>query len=170
MIYIILGVIRTERQSGKSLFKIVWDLPMMIRPNDGKQMLDLLLYLLFLKKKRPMGERFNPEEKFEYIGVFWGTFVLGLTGILMWANGWTSRHMAGRVLTIASLLHTFEAFLALLHVGIVHMVSVIFSPGVFPVSKAMFTGDTPAEEMVEGHGAMLEEVAKDFETAGAHNV
>jgi cytochrome b subunit of formate dehydrogenase len=70
------------------------------------------------------------EEKFEYIGVFWGTFVLGATGLLMWFNAWTTRYLPGRILTIATLIHTFEAFLALLHVGIVHMVSVIFSPGV----------------------------------------
>lgn len=164
--YILLTVIRGRRKEGKSWFRAVWDLPMMVRPADGKQMLDLLLYSLFLTHKRPEGDRFNPEEKFEYIGVFWGTIVLGVTGVLMWANGWTSRHMAGRVLTVASLVHTFEAFLALLHVGIVHMASVIFSPGVFPISRAMFTGDTPAEEMVEGHGAMLADVAKQLGSQG----
>jgi hypothetical protein len=55
-------------------------------------------------------------------------------------------------------VHTFEAFLALLHVGIVHLISVIFAPSVFPVSPAMFTGMTPADEMAEGHAAMLNEV------------
>ena len=161
--YIAICVIRTKRKTGKSLFKIIFELPMMVRPVDQKFMLDLLLYVLFIRRKRPAGDRFNPEEKFEYIGVFWGTFVLGVTGVLMWANGWTSRHMAGRVLTVASLVHTFEAFLALLHVGIVHMASVIFAPGVFPVSRAMFGGNTPAEEMVEAHSAMVEEVEKSLE-------
>jgi hypothetical protein len=76
----------------------------------------------------------------------------------MWFNAWTTQHLPGRILTIAILIHTMEAFLALLHVGIVHMVSVIFSPDVFPVSPAMFTGETPVSELAEGHTAMLDAV------------
>jgi len=156
--YVLWTAMRQRKTTGESWFRVFWELPMLVRPADGKEMLDLLLYVLFLKKVRPAGERFNPEEKFEYIGVFWGTFVLGVTGVLMWANAWTSRYVPGRVLTIAMLVHTFEAFLALLHVGIVHMATVIMAPGVFPISPAMFTGRTPAEELVEGHGEMLLEV------------
>ena len=121
----------------------------------------LMLYLLGLRRTHPESGRFNSEEKFEYIGVFWGTFVLGTTGCLMWFNAWTSRHLPGRLLTIAVLIHTFEAFLALLHVGIVHMVSVIFAPGRFPVFQAMFTGVTPSEEMAEGHATMIDDVEKE---------
>src|SRR3954452_13942263 len=99
----------------------------------------LMMYLMGIKKKRPEGGRFNPEEKFEYIGVFWGSIVLGTTGVLMWFHAWMTTHLPGRVITIATLFHTMHAFLALLHFGIVHMASVIFSPRVFPVSKAMFS-------------------------------
>lgn len=158
LIYVLIGVIQQKRRTGKSLWRIGWDLPMMVRPSDAKGMLMLVLFMVGLKKEHPKAGRFNPEEKFEYIGVFWGTFVLGVTGVLMWANAWTTRAMPGRALTIMALLHTFEAFLALLHVGIVHMASVILSPAVFPVSPAMFTGDTPAEELAEGHSEMVEQV------------
>ena len=165
MTYVLWTVLKKRKTENKSWFKTIWELPMLVRPADGKEMLDLLLYVLFLKKKRPLGERFNPEEKFEYIGVFWGTFVLGVTGTLMWANAWTSRYIPGRILTIAMLVHTFEAFLALLHVGVVHMATVILAPGVFPISPAMFTGKTPAEELVEGHGEMLLEIEKETQDA-----
>jgi cytochrome b subunit of formate dehydrogenase len=160
--YVGFTILRTRKKTGQSWFKIVWDLPMMVKPQDGLAMMGMLLYCMGLKKERPLAGRFNAEEKFEYIGVFWGSFVLGTTGILMWFNAWTSRHMAGRILTIALLVHTFEAFLALLHVGIVHLAGVIFSPGVFPASPAMFTGNTPTEELVEGHRLMLAEVEKEF--------
>jgi len=165
MIYVLWSILKTRKTTHKSWFRVLWDLPMLVRPADGKEMLDLLLYVLFLKKVRPAGERFNPEEKFEYLGVFWGTFVLGVTGTLMWANAWTSRYIPGRILTIAMLVHTFEAFLALLHVGVVHMATVILAPGVFPISPAMFTGKTPAEELVEGHGEMLLEIEKETQDA-----
>jgi hypothetical protein len=79
--------------------------------------------------------------------------------MLMWFNDWTTTYLTGRVLTISLLVHTFEAFLALLHVGILHMIGVIFSPAVFPISPAMFSGDTPAEELAEAHAGLVEDVA-----------
>jgi hypothetical protein len=85
----------------------------------------------------------------------------------MWFNAWTTQHLPGRILTIAILIHTMEAFLALLHVGVVHMVSVIFSPDVFPVSPAMFTGETPVGELAEVHTAMLQAVNKAEEAGHA---
>ena len=159
MVYVMLTVKRQRKKTG--IIRAVLGLPMMVTLNDLKGMNLLMLYLLGLRQRSPESGRFNPEEKFEYIGVFWGTFVLGTTGCLMWFNAWTSRHMPGRLLTIAVLIHTFEAFLALLHVGVVHMASVIFAPGVFPVSKAMFTGQTPAHELAEGHAAMIDDAEKE---------
>jgi formate dehydrogenase gamma subunit len=165
--YVLLTLRRNLKTRKQGFIKTVLSLPMAITPADGLQMMGLMLYLVGIKKHRPAGARFNPEEKFEYIGVFWGTFVLGTTGLLMWLNAYSTRYLPGRILTIATLVHTFEAFLALLHVGIVHMASVIFSPGVFPVSKAMFTGQTPTEELVEGHAAMLDAVAHETKTPEA---
>jgi cytochrome b subunit of formate dehydrogenase len=128
---------------------------MWVNPADAWEILGVLAYLLRLRKHRPVAGRFNAEEKFEYIGVFWGTIVLGCTGMLMWFNAMTTTVLPGRILTIAVLIHTMEALLALLHVGIVHMVGVIFSPSVFPVSPAMFTGETPIGELTEAHAGLL---------------
>jgi len=167
LIYIACALIRRKRQSGHGLIAAIMGLPMMVSPSDMLTMNRLVAYLLGLRRTHPDMGRFNPEEKFEYIGVFWGTVVLGTTGMLMWFNVWTSRHLSGRVLTIAILVHTFEAFLAVLHIGIVHLAGVIFAPGVFPVSKAMFTGDTPAHEMAEAHKTMLDEVEAEAQAKAA---
>ncbi|HEY8666062.1 MAG TPA: cytochrome b/b6 domain-containing protein, partial [Tepidisphaeraceae bacterium] len=165
IVYVLLTIGKNKRASGRNIFHVLFTLPMMVTLDDLMQMNQLMMYLVGMRKSRPAGSRFNPEEKFEYIGVFWGTFVLGTTGVLMWFNAWTTRSLPGRILTIATLIHTFEAFLALLHVGIVHMVGVIFSPGVFPLSRAMFSGDTPTEELAEGHAGMLLAVEKDLASA-----
>jgi hypothetical protein len=47
----------------------------------------------------------------------------------------------------------------LLHVGVIHLIGVLLIPSVFPLSKAMFTGDTPAEELAEAHAGLLEKAA-----------
>ncbi|MBU0552429.1 cytochrome b/b6 domain-containing protein [Myxococcota bacterium] len=162
IIYVIILLVRAKKRDGKGWIRTFMEAPMGLSPDDAKGMLHLTLYLLFLRKEKPSFKHFNPEEKFEYLGVFWGTIIIGLTGLMMWANAWTTRYLPGNALTIAHLLHGFEAFLALLHVGVVHLVSVIFQPGVFPLSPAMFTGETPVEELAEGHGLMLEEVAAEL--------
>lgn len=162
--YVLLTILRQRKTTG--IVKAVLGLPMMINPLDLKQMRQLLAYLLGLRRHHPEMGRFNPEEKFEYIGVFWGTIVLGTTGILMWFNAASSRFLPGRLLTIAVLIHSFEAFLALLHVGVVHMAGVVLAPGVFPVSKAMFTGQTPPGELAEAHAGMLADVEKEQGGAG----
>jgi cytochrome b subunit of formate dehydrogenase len=139
--------------------KTFMGLPMMSNPQELKHLFQQIAFLLFLRKTRPEGDRFTLKEKFEYFGVFWGSALLGVTGMLMWFNAWTTDNLTGRVLTVAMVVHSFEAFLALLHVGVIHMIGVILAPQSFPISPAMFTGDTPVEEMAEAHGAMVEQAA-----------
>ena len=84
--------------------------------------------------------------------------LLGTTGLVMWFNGHASRFLPGRALTACNLIHSFEAFLALLHVVILHQAAVSFSPAVFPISPATFTGATPAAELAESHSKLLTEL------------
>jgi cytochrome b subunit of formate dehydrogenase len=146
---------KRRKTTGESWWKVFFNLPLCMNPRDLKEMMALLAFLVGIRRTRPDGHRFTAEEKFEYFGVFWGTMLLGLTGFLMWFNGYVSRYLPGRVITVSNLVHSFEAFLALLHVGILHLATVVFSPVVFPISPAMFTGDTRPEEMAEAHSAML---------------
>ncbi|MEP0842657.1 MAG: cytochrome b/b6 domain-containing protein [Phycisphaerae bacterium] len=159
LVYALVSVVRMRRASGRSWLKTILDLPMLANPTDVRQLFHQLAFLFFIRKTRPPLPRFSLKEKFEYFGVFWGSMLLGATGLLMWFNAWTTAHLPGRVLTVAALVHTFEAFLALLHVGVIHMIGVIFSPLVFPLSRAMTTGDTPAAELAEAHAGMLRKVA-----------
>lgn len=156
----VLGIVWRNRLIGKQgILKSIKTLPLLPTPRDAIGLVQLLLYYSFLNRKKPAFGRFGPEEKFEYAGLFWGTIVLGTTGIIMWANAWTTRHLPGRVLTVALLLHSFEAFLALLYIGIGHMAHVIFSPSVFPGSPAMVTGHTPKGKLIKTHGLLLREIA-----------
>lgn len=155
LIYVTRGVIRTLRSNKKGLWPTILDLPMVMKRQELHKFFQLLGFLLFMRRSRPEFGRFGLREKFEYFGVFWGCTILGVTGLMLWEHALTTRYVTGRVLTIASLVHTLEAFLALLHVGVIHLIGVIFAPQVFPMSMAMFTGDTPSEELAESHSEML---------------
>ncbi len=138
------------------------DLPMWITVEDAKKTLHLLLYLLFLKKERPTFGRFSPTEKFEYLGVFWGTVLLGITGILLWGMQLSSQFFSGRALNLATIAHTYEAFLAVIHVGILHIYNVVFAPKVFPLSRATLSGETPVDKLAEEHSELVDEVASEL--------
>jgi formate dehydrogenase gamma subunit len=170
MAYLLVALAEFKRSSGKGWIRAFMDSPMMFNMHDLRELGHLLAYLLFMRRERPRASRFSLEEKFEYFGVFWGTIILGVSGVLMWANAWTTSVFPGEVLTAVSLIHTFVAFLALLHVGIIHMVGVIFTPAVFPFSPAMVTGNTPPGELAEAHSAFLDEVEEKLGAAPEEEV
>lgn len=153
--------LETEGHSN-SYRKAFTDLPMWITPGDVRKTFQLFAYLLFLRKERPTFGRFSPAEKFEYLGVFWGTMLLGLTGVLLWGEQISSHFLSGRILNIATIAHTYEAFLALIHVGILHIYNVILAPKVFPLSPATITGNTPVSKLIEEHSDLIKEVANDL--------
>ncbi len=152
---------RAQGDSG-SLRKTWVQMPMWITWGDVKKTFDLLAYLLFLRKNRPGFGRFSPTEKFEYLGVFWGTLLLGITGALLWGEQLSSRFLGGRAFNIASIAHTYEAFLAVIHVGILHIYNVILAPRVFPLSTATIDGRTPMAKLAEEHGELIVEAAAEL--------
>ena len=137
-------------------------LPMFIGPGDLLKAGQMLAYLMFLRKHPPTFGRFTIDQKFEYIGVAWGTVLLGVTGALLWGEQLASRFISGRVFNIALIAHTYEAFLAVIHVGILHICHVVLNPPVFPLSKATITGETPISQLTESHSDLVEEVAHDL--------
>jgi cytochrome b subunit of formate dehydrogenase len=137
-------------------------LPMVMSLTDLKLTLAQFAFLLRLRKERPTFGRFSPTEKFEYFGVLWGSSLLGLTGMLLWGEQIASQLLEGRVLNVASIVHTYEAFLALIHVGILHIYNVMFAPHVFPLSPAMITGRTPTAKLAEEHGAFVSQAAREL--------
>lgn len=164
---VLVGAVRRAWQrdaSGKriGLATCLLRLPLMPTPEDLRRARDLLAYLVGLRSRRPLFGRFTTTEKLEYIGVLWGTTLLGLTGLMLWGEQITSYYLGGRAFNIATIIHTYEAFLAVIHVGILHIYNVVLSPAVFPLSRATLTGDTPAAKLAEENGGYLLEVAEEL--------
>lgn len=164
---------KTARREGQpmSWFTAILTLPLWVSPEDGRKALQLFKYLLLLRRDPPTFGRFSFKEKLEYIGVFWGTTLLGITGLMLWGEQLATHLFSGRILNLALIAHTYEAFLAVIHVGILHIFNVIFAPGVFPLSPAMFTGQTPKAEMAEAHGEQVAAAAAELgvRVEGAHH-
>lgn len=169
------GISRGRKSGGGGVVNALLNLPMVMSPADLRKTGELLAYLLGLRKERPTFGRFSASEKFEYFGVLWGTTLLGLTGLMLWFEQHVSHWLGGRAFNIATVLHTYEAFLAVIHVGILHICGVILVPRVFPLSLATITGRTPPEKLAEENADFVTGVARDLgldadtNAAGVHH-
>ena len=130
--------------------------------DDIKQFGQLYAHLLGFRKERPHQGRFHFSQKFEYLAVFWGIAMIGTSGIVLWSMSWMSEYLGGRAINFALIVHSDEAFLALIYISVVHFFAVIFSPAVFPLHTGSLTGAVPAEELAENHAGHLLEVAEDL--------
>lgn len=160
----ILQTARQRRSDGRrvGLISATMAQPMYVGPQDMLKTFQLLAYLLGLRKRPPHFGRFSVDQKFEYFGVFWGTMLLGVTGLILWDARFTSQYISGRAFNLALIAHTYEAFLAVIHVGILHICNVTLAPQVFPFSPATLTGNTPTERLAEVHGEYVIDAARDL--------
>ncbi len=138
---------------------VVWDWPMMIRPRDVKDFVLLFVWLFGLRERRPEQGKFHFSQKFEYWAVFWGMTMIGASGAMLWLEDLAAETFGGRALNFAYIIHSDEAFLALLYIAVVHFFAVIFSPAVFPLNLGSLTGDMPPTELAENHIGHLRAVA-----------
>ncbi len=93
-----------------------------------------------LRKQRPELSEHSYVEKSEYWAMAWGSIVMILTGVLLWANNVALAWLPKSVLDVAVSIHFYEAVLATLAILVWHFYSVIFDPDVYPLDPAAFTG------------------------------
>lgn len=138
------------------LIKTILRLPMVPNLRDLNDLIALVKYVFFLSPKRPSYDRFSWKEKLEYLGLFWGIPLIGVTGVLLWAESVSSHVLPGWVLNVALLAHTYESLLALAHISLVHIPGVIGLPGLSPIRCMVIDGKIPPRVQAEEHGGELE--------------
>lgn len=103
----------------------------------------------FGKGEMPRFDRWTYWEKFDYWAVYWGAFVIGLSGLILWFSPFFSRFLPGWVFNLATLAHGLEAFLAVMTLFVVHFFNNHFRPSKFPLDTVMFIGSWDLEEFKE---------------------
>ena len=118
---------------------------------DFVKLFEELGYLIGLRKERPMYDRFNWREKFDYWAIFWGMPVMAGSGFILMYPVLVTKFLPGWVIPTALIAHSDEAMLALIWIFLVHIFFNHFTPGVFPVNISMFTGKVPKERYSREH-------------------
>ncbi len=151
-----------DRGLALTIYDVARNSPMMVNTTDIRQFVQLFAYLLGMRKEHPHRGKYHYSEKFEYLGVFWGMVIIGLSGALLLANGWAPEYVGGRALNFAYIVHSYEAFLAIMYVVVAHIFAVTLAPHVFPMSMGSITGQVPPAEYAGEHSGYLKEVAKEL--------
>jgi cytochrome b subunit of formate dehydrogenase len=101
----------------------------------------------FNRGERPQFDRWTYWEKFDFMAVFWGMFVIGGSGLIMWIPELSSHVMPGWMINIVHLAHSEEAFLAAVFIFTVHFFNNHLVPDKFPLEKNIFTGSYTLEAL-----------------------
>jgi cytochrome b subunit of formate dehydrogenase/5-methylcytosine-specific restriction endonuclease McrA len=122
------------------------------RPKDAFDACNTMLYYLGMRSERPQFRRFNYAEKAEYWALVWGTALMGLTGVMLWAKVWVGNALARWWVDIATAVHFYEAILATLAIVVWHFYQVFLDPDVYPMNWAWWDGKMPVEHYRHEHG------------------
>lgn len=146
---------REEKNGLRAWVGAILALPMFPRRRDLSDLTAMAKYVLFLSPHRPSHDRFSWKEKLEYLGLFWGIPLLGVTGLLLWAESLSSHILPGWALNVAYLAHTYESLLAAAHITLVHIPGVLGRPGLSPLSGMVLNGKISPRILAEEHGDEL---------------
>ena len=121
------------------------------RPKDALDLWGTMRYYLGLSSEKPKFGRFNYAEKAEYWALVWGTALMGLTGVMIWAKVWVGDLLARWWVDVATAVHFYEAILATLAIVVWHFYQVFFDPDVYPMNWAWWDGKMPVEHYEQEH-------------------
>jgi cytochrome b subunit of formate dehydrogenase len=138
------------------------------RPKDAFDALATMRYYLGLGGEKPRFGRFNYAEKAEYWALVWGTALMAVTGVMMWANVSTGNLLARWWVDVATAIHFYEAILATLAIVVWHFYQVFLDPDVYPMNWAWWDGKMPAEHYRHEHGLDTEALAEAETGAAGH--
>ncbi len=144
-LYVIFRKIYTDNRDYGIKFEWFGPNSLLPRFQDGRDMVAMFNWF-FEKGPRPVFDRWTYWEKFDYWAPFWGMFIIGCSGLLLWFPSFFAGFMPGWVFNVATIVHGEEAFLAAVFLFTVHFFNCHFRPEKFPVDVIMFTGSMPLDE------------------------
>ena len=156
-VYHIRDIFKAKAASGEGWLAFIFGRnSLMFNFTDIKQVWQSIKWFLG-RGPRPHYGRFTYWEKFDYFAVFWGVFVIGSTGLLLWFPEVFTRFLPGWSVNVATIIHSDEALLAVGFIFTIHFFNTHFRPDKFPMDPVIFTGRVPLDELRHDKPAEYEE-------------
>lgn len=109
---------------------------------------------------RPKYGRWTYWEKFDYLAVFWGVAIIGLSGLMLWFPEFFAKFLPGWFINVADIIHSDEALLAVGFIFTIHFFNTHLRPESFPLDPVIFTGQVPLDEYKEDRPEEYERLKK----------
>lgn len=137
---------RRREDHGGSLIKLIFGPgSLMFNKRDLKDFIGTIKWFVGAGH-RPRYGRWTYWEKFDYFAVFWGIFVIGSTGLMLWFPELFTRVLPGSLINVATIIHSDEALLATGFIFTIHFFNTHLRPEKFPMDTVIFTGRMPVAE------------------------
>jgi predicted CXXCH cytochrome family protein len=131
-------------------------------PKDALDLRDQIRWF-FGRGPQPKFDRFTYWEKFDYMAVFWGVSMIGVSGLVMWFPTLFTRILPGWTINVAHIIHSDEALLAAGFIFLFHFFHGHFRPDKFPIDLVMFSGRITEDEMRHERPRQYERLVKSGE-------
>lgn len=137
---------------------------------DVTDVVDTIKYYIGATDVPPHYDRYSYKEKFDYLAVFWGMFVIGGSGIFMTFPELGTHYFPRFIIDMWRIAHSDEAVLAVTFIGAVHFYNVHLSPDFFPASWHWWTGKMAPEVMAHEHPDELKRILAKLDQGGQNTV
>jgi cytochrome b subunit of formate dehydrogenase len=142
----IFNLIKKKRRTKISWIKMIFGPDgMMFNKKDLKDFSGTIKWFIG-KGPRPQYGRWTYWEKFDYFAVFWGVFIIGFSGLLLWFPEFFTKIFPGWFINVATIIHSDEALLAVGFIFTIHFFNTHLRPESFPMDTVIFTGLVPVDE------------------------
>ncbi|MDP1581329.1 MAG: hypothetical protein Q8M02_13725 [Candidatus Didemnitutus sp.] len=112
---------------------------------------DLIAHVkwFFGKGEKPQWDRWTYWERFDYLAVFWGVAMIGVSGLVLWFPVFFTKFLPGWTINIAHVIHSDEALLAAGFIFTFHFFNTHFRLDRFPMDMVIFSGRISKTEMLQ---------------------
>ncbi|MEW6427600.1 MAG: hypothetical protein AB1568_06150 [Thermodesulfobacteriota bacterium] len=150
------------QKSGRSIKEFLLDkeTSLIPLPHDLAELIGTFKWF-FGAGPQPRYGRWTYWEKFDYMAVFWGVAVIGLTGLCLWFPEQFTKVIPGYWLNIATIIHSDEALLASGFIFTIHFFNTHLRPEKFPMDPVIFTGSMPLDELIHERPREYERLQKE---------
>ncbi len=121
------------------------------RRQDYLDALATLRWYLGLSKQKPLFDRYDYRQKFEYWGMVAGSMIMVATGVVLLFPVVIGSLLPGQLIPAAQVAHSMEGLMAFLVVIVWHIYNAHLNPDVFPFDWSIFNGKISRHRMIEEH-------------------